>query len=245
MADNLIFFVKKKKMEPLLLKELELIAMITSNEETICQFIEDTELGFHSFSSKQYSFFQHPEAQKIWRSFVDTAREKSDVKSSILSSIEEADISQLLKEKLKELVLQIWFSKFNPTQLELIYSTFKRKAELRIAQDLIHSFQEKMNHFQFSLKDACDEFFMDTPIFVKTKTINQLLGENSQIYWNSEKTFSSFLELEQELRIHKEFHNIRWVLSCTVQNQSTLSEDKFKELMHNLGLELLFITKKE
>jgi hypothetical protein len=232
-------------MEPLLLKELELIAMITSNEETICQFKEDTELGYYSFSSKQYSFLQHPEAQKIWRNFVDTAREKSDVKSSILSSIEEADISQLLKEKLKDLVLQIWFSKFNPTQLELIYSAFKRKAELRIAQDLIHSFQEKMNHFQFSLKDACDDFFMDAPIFVKTKTINQLLGENSQIYWNSEKTFSSFLELEQELRIHKEFHNIRWVLNCTIQKQSTLSEDKFKELMHNLGLELLFITKKE
>jgi hypothetical protein len=51
----------------------------------------------------------------------------------------------------------------------------------------------------------------------------------------------NLLDLEQELRIHKEFHNIRWVLNCSLQKQSNYSEEKIKELMHNLGLELLLV----
>ena len=231
-------------MEPLLLKELELIALIATNKGVLGQYIYESKLEYTSFSVKKYSFFEHEISKLIWKSVISAFIDNSDVKACIKSYIESSELTKANKKELSDSILNIWASKFDFFKLELIYTEFKQKTELRIAQEIIQAFQVKMTTDEFNLKEASDQFFMDLPKFKGAEIENQPIGTKGQIYFQRGKKVNSFLELEQELRTCKELHNIRWVLNCILRNESPRSDERIKEMMRNLGLELLFATTK-
>ena len=144
------------------------------------------------------------------------------------------------KKKLTELIYLIWHSEFDFSVLDLLYQKIKRKTEKRIANDLIKLFHDKIQLENSSLQNAADVFFMNLPISQKTTMKKCVIGANSQIYWNSETIHENLLDLEQELRIHKEFHDIRWVLNCKMKNDIQLIDnERINSIMSDLGIQLV------
>ncbi len=236
---QLIFLCKKIKMKQLLTEELKLILLVVADEATLDIFISQKKLEYITFSSNKYSFFQLDITKRIWNCVVEAKTNYLNVKAQLMKELDSIQWSLKEKKKMTDLIYLIWHSEFDFSALDLLYQKIKRKTEKRIANDLIKMFRHKIQLENSSLQNAADVFFMNLPIFQKATMKNCVIGANSQIYWNSETIHENLLDLEQELRIHKEFHNIRWVLNCSLQKQFNYSEEKIKELMHNLGLELL------
>jgi hypothetical protein len=226
-------------MKQLLTEELKLILLVVADEATLDIFISQKKLEYITFSSNKYSFFQLDITKRIWNCVVEAKTNYLNVKAQLMKELDSIQWSLKEKKKMTDLIYLIWHSEFDFSALDLLYQKIKRKTEKRIANDLIKMFRHKIQLENSSLQNAADVFFMNLPIFQKATMKNCVIGANSQIYWNSETIHENLLDLEQELRIHKEFHNIRWVLNCSLQKQFNYSEEKIKELMHNLGLELL------
>jgi hypothetical protein len=226
-------------MKQLLTEELKLILLVVADEATLDIFISQKKLEYITFSSNKYSFFQLDITKRIWNCVVEAKTNYLNVKAQLMKELDSIQWSLKEKKKMTDLIYLIWHSEFDFSALDLLYQKIKRKTEKRIANDLIKMFRHKIQLENSSLQNAADVFFMNLPIFQKATMKNCVIGANSQIYWNSETIHENLLDLEQELRIHKEFHDIRWVLNCSLQKQFNYSEEKIKELMHNLGLELL------
>jgi hypothetical protein len=226
-------------MKQLLTEELKLILLVVADEATLDIFISQKKLEYITFSSNKYSFFQLDITKRIWNCVVEAKTNYLNVKAQLMKELDSIQWSLKEKKKMTDLIYLIWHSEFDFSALDLLYQKIKRKTEKRIANDLIKMFRHKIQLENSSLQNAADVFFMNLPIFQKATMKNCVIGANSQIYWKSETIHENLLDLEQELRIHKEFHDIRWVLNCSLQKQFNYSEEKIKELMHNLGLELL------
>jgi hypothetical protein len=226
-------------MKQLLAEELKLILYLVADETILLGFIADKKMEFATFSTKKHALFQFELTQKLWNGIENSISNKLNVKACLMKELDLIEWNLTDKKKLTDIIYHIWHSEFDFSVLDLLYQKIKRKTEKRIANDLIRLFRDKIQLENSTLQNAADVFFMNLPIFQKATMKNCVIGANSQIYWNSETIHENLLDLEQELRIHKEFHNIRWVLNCSLQKQFNYSEEKIKELMHNLGLELL------
>jgi hypothetical protein len=240
----LFFLCEKVFMNRKINDELKLILLLVADEKTLHNFINKAKLEYVSFSSKTYSFLQFELSQRLWKCVIKAYANNLNIKSQVMIELDRIDWSLKEKKRLTNLIYRFWHSEFDSSLLELLYDKIKRKTEIYIAKDLIQSFRQNMKSEIANLKMASDDFFMNLPIFEKSIIKNQTVGENNQIYWNNEKVYENLLDLEQDLRLNKETHNIRWVLKCSVLIQSGCCHEKIKEIMQNLGLELLLISYK-
>jgi len=224
--------------------ELKLVLLLVADEENLKCFINEEKLEYVTFSLKTYSFFQFELSERLWKCVNKAYANNLNIKSQVMKELDRIDWSLKEKKKLINLIYRFWHSEFDSSLLELLYYKIKRKTELQIAKDLIQSFRENMKSENANLKMASDDFFMNLPIFEKSTIKNHTIGECNQIYWNNEKVYENLLDLEQELRFNKETHNIRWVLSCSLLKHSEYCDEKIKEIMWNLGLDMLLINHK-
>lgn len=235
-------------MEQLLFDELQLILLLVQDRPTLLNFINESKLEYISYSSKKYLFFQHSEIQRIWIRVVNAVAENLDVQNEIENEIKSWEWHSDDKDKVINYIHHISTLNINPFVLEVLYRKFKRNTELKIANYLIQSFQENMNLGHLSLQEACDLFFMECPRTITSDYQKVLVGQNCQVYWNSERVFENLYELEQELRNCKEHQNIRWVLNCAIENKELLenedAQERLKEIMRNLGVEILHVNLK-
>jgi len=237
---QLIFLCKKIKMKQLLTEELKLILLVVADEATLDIFISQKKLEYITFSSNKYSFFQLDITKRIWNCVVEANTNYLNVKAQLMKEFDTIQWSLKEKKKLTDLIYLIWHSEFDFSVLDLLYQKIKRKTEKRIANDLIKMFRHKIQLENSSLQNAADVFFMNLPIFQKTPMKNCVIGANSQIYWNNETIHENLLDLEQELRIHKEFHDIRWVLNCKMKNDIQLIDnERINNIMSDLGVQLV------
>ncbi len=224
--------------------ELKLILLLVADEENLNSFINEAKLEYVTFSSKTYSFFQFELSERLWKCVIRAYANNLNIKSQLMLELDRIDWSLKEKKKLTNLIYRFWHSEFDSSLLELLYDKIKRKKELHIAKDLIQTFRKNMKSENADLRISSDDFFMNLPIFQKSTIKNHAIGESNQIYWNNEKVYENLLDFEQELRLNKETHNIRWVLKCSLQKQTSFCDEKIKEIMQNLGLELLLISYK-
>ena len=239
---QLKFLCKKIKMKQLLTEELKLILLVVADEATLDIFISQKKLEYITFSSNKHSFFQLDTTKRIWNCVVEAKTNYLNVKAQLMKELDSIQWSLKEKKKLTDLIYLIWHSEFDFSVLDLLYQKIKRKTEKRIANDLIKLFHDKIQLENSSLQNAADVFFMNLPIFQKATISHCTIGANSQIYWNNETIHENLLDLEQELRIHKEFHNIRWVLNCKMKNDIQLIDnERINSIMSDLGIQLVLV----
>jgi hypothetical protein len=231
-------------MKQLLAEELKLILYLVADETILLGFIADKKMEFATFSTKKHALFQFELTQKLWDGIENSISNKLNVKACLMKQLDLIEWNLTDKKKLTDMIYHIWYSEFDFSVLDVLYQKIKQKAEKRIANDLIRLFRDKIQLENSTLQNAADVFFMNLPIFQKAKISQCTIGANSQIYWNTETIHENLLDLEQELRIHKEFHDIRWVLNCKIKNEiQLLDNERINSIMSDLGVQVLLVTK--
>lgn len=108
---------------------------------------------------------------------------------------------------------------------------------------MIADFQKRLESEDFSLLEVCDEFHGNIPYFEQPNIKIITLNDNQKIYWNPDKIFETFLELEQSLREHRLRSDAKSVLKCYLNKEIEFSDEKIKEMVHVLNLGLVVLTK--
>lgn len=221
--------------------ELRLTAMVFSNEGYAVEF--ECNYGIQIISyAKYYSIFENDETDQLWRkTFLKIFDGDEARKACLLSEIENWEMDVQDKNEMLELCRTTWESGVDDVEIMKIRSELERKAERRIAQELISIFQKNLESDSFSLNSATNEFYMYVPFIEKPNIKKTTLNPYSTIYWNPDKIFDSILELEQSLYENTATFGTKTVLKCCVDKEMEINDEKIKEIVSNLDLGLVLL----
>lgn len=230
-------------MENTLKTELRLITMVMSCEIYALDYWCNVGMGIYSLN-QNVSILEEKKAVQLWGKVKSVVLEDDITrKAYLLSEIEKWDFEPVEKKELIDFFLATWDAGIDIVEIAKIRRRLIKKTEHRIAHNLISDFQKRLESDDFSLLDACDEFQGNIPYYEQPNIKITTLDENQKIYWNPDKIFETFLELEQSLREHRLRNNAKSVLKCYLNKEIEFSDEKIKELVDNLGLGLVVLSK--
>ncbi len=230
-------------MEKILKTELRLITMVMSCEIYALDYWCNVGMGIYSLN-QNVSILEEKKTVQLWGKVKSVVLEDDITrKAYLLSEIEKWDFEPVEKKELINLFLTTWDAGVDIVEIAKIRRHLIKKTEHRIAHNLIADFQKRLESEDFSLLEACDEFYGNIPYFEQPNIKIITLNENQKIYWNPDKIFETFLELEQSLREHRLRSDAKSVLKCYLNKEIEFSDEKIKEMLSNLGLGLVVLSK--
>ena len=244
MADIEIYFAEiKTNMENTLKTELRFITMILCCDVNAIMYPCERGMAISSLL-QNISILSEEKTDQLWEKARRVVLEdEATRKACMLSEIEKWDFEPKEKKELIDLFLETWDAGYNNLEMEKIRERLIKRAELRLAQKMIANFQKRIESNEFSLKEACNEFYESIPLYEQPIIKSTILDKDSKIYWNPDKIFDTLLELEQSFTEHRMRYDTKSVLKCYINKEIEFSEEKIKELVYVLGLDLVVLTK--
>lgn len=230
-------------MENTLKTELRLITMVMSREIYALEYYCNVGMEIYSFM-QYFSILEEKKTVQLWKKVKSVVLEDDATRRTcILSEIKKWDFEPKEIKELIDLFLETWEAGIDIIEIKKIRVRLIKKTELRIAHKMIANFQKRLESNEFSLREACNEFYESIPYYEQPLIKYTTLDKNCLIYWNPDKIFDTLLELDQSLTQHHMQFNLKTVLKCYINKDVEFSEEKIKELVDNLNLGLVVLTK--
>jgi len=231
-------------MEKTLKNELRFITMIMCCDVNAIMYPIEKGMVISGTLMQYTSILSEEKTDQLWEKARRVVLEDDATrKACMLSEIEKWDFEPKEKKELINLFLETWDAGFNNLEMEKIRERLIKRAELRHAQKMIANFQKRIESNEFSLREACDEFYESIPLFEQPIIKSTILNKDSKIYWNPDKIFDTLLDLDQSLTEHRMRYDAKSVLKCYINKEIEFSEEKIKELVYILNLGLVVLTR--
>ncbi len=245
MADIEIYFAEIKiNMDNILKTELRFITMILCCDVNAIMYPIERGMAISGTLFQYISILSEEKTDQLWEKARRLVLEDDATrKAFMLSELEKWDFEPKEKKELIDLFLETWDAGYNNLEMEKIRERLIKRAELRLAHKMIANFQKRIESNEFSLREACYEFYESIPLYEQPIIKSTILNKNHLIYWNPDKIFDTLLELEQSLREHRMRYDAKSVLKCYINKEIEFSEEKIKEMVHVLNLGLVVLTK--
>jgi len=152
-------------MENTLKTELRLITITMSSKNLthLCN------IGMEICSSMQKtSILEDIKTNQLWANARKVILEDTLTrKAFLLSEIEKWEFEPKEKKELIDLFLITWDAGYDENEIVKIRKLLLLKTERRIAHKLIFDFQKRLESDDFSLLQACDEFYGNSPVLIQ------------------------------------------------------------------------------
>jgi len=167
MADIEIYFAEIKiNMEYTLKTELRFITLIMTCDNYALMYSCNIGMKISSLMRKT-SILENKKTNKLWKKARRVVLENDATrKACMLSEIEKWKFESKEKKELIDLFLLTWDAGFDINEIRKIRKLLINKTELRIAHKLIYDFKKRLVSDDFSLQEACYEFYGNLPIWV-------------------------------------------------------------------------------